>query len=290
MIQSNEKFFWRDYVLNVQEKLSAMAKKIQELDQLSNEWDKLEEDKTIETNKIMLNCLTQGTFDAADELDELIEDLTEEDFEEIEAALDEVEAEIEKFENEIEETTKDEGELSTNLIEPLHNLASLYHISERYDEEISARKKILEILKNFPNAPKAHIILALRELVYSLKIADYMIESNLIRHQMFAMYKKIFNDEVDENIDVLIDAMQKVLSMIEEFEVFEEIDIASELYNLMIKIDTDIFEYKEEYFNLTPLTAACSIAYLLYHRKFQSQAEDFIREFPILQSHLKFKF
>ncbi len=280
--------------MDVHEKLSAMVKKIQEIDEISDEYDKLDDELT-EKDKIKTHCLTQGAFNAADELEELVDDLTEEDFEEIEAALDEVDDNIESLEIEVEESEEKFGKDSTELIAPLHELAGLYHISERVDEEIIARKRILNILKKNPNESKVNLALAMRELVFSLVEAEFVIEvnynteANLIRHQLFSMYKAVFKGESDDDIDILIDVMQMTLKTIEEFEVMDEIAISEEVYNLMIRIDSDIFENKEQYYNLTPLNAAGAIVFLLHQRGFKSQAMNFLNEFPKLKDKVKFK-
>ena len=92
--------------MNIYDKLNAMVRKVEELDELANEYDKIKDDESSDHNKIRSHCLTQGALNAAEELEAMAEDLTDEEIEELNAAFAEIEDDIEDHEEEIAELRK----------------------------------------------------------------------------------------------------------------------------------------------------------------------------------------
>ena len=156
--------------MDIYDKLNAMVKKVEELDELANEYDKIKEDDSNEHNKIKSHCLTQGALNAAEELEAMAEDLTDEEIDEINAAFADIEADIEDCEEEIADIRKKLGDNDGSLIRPLKELAELYHLATRFDEEIQVRKQIFNIVKNIDES-RAYTTLAMRDLVFALNNA-----------------------------------------------------------------------------------------------------------------------
>ena len=269
------------------DKLNELVKKIEELDELSSEYDKLKSDDSIEHNKIRDLCLNQGALNAAEELEEIVEDFTDEDIEEMESAFGEIEDEIEAHEEEIAKIRKSQGNESPELIVPLHELAELYSMAQRIDEEVHIRKEVLKLLKMHSEDSKPNITAAMRELIFALKVAainlndsKYETEASLLRRQMFIIYKQVFIDETDEDVDILIDAMQFILGVIDDLEIMDKFNKAEVLYNKLFEVDIDIFEHIDNYNNLTPISATRTIGYTLYNLNLQAKAEEFSNMFP----------
>lgn len=261
------------------DKLNEVVKKIEEMDELANEFDKIEEGKTIQ-DRIREKCLNKVAFDTAEELGELVDDLTDEDFAEISTAFDELEEEIEDHEKKIEEMSQRLVEDDPQLIRLLNELAKLYHVATRYDEEIQVRKRMLRILDN-GTQPKAYVTLTLKELIIALICGDYITESNLTRQRLFSMYKAEFKDDSAEDIDMLIDIMQSMFSAVEYLEVKEEYDKAEETYNKMINLDLSILDQKV--YKPTAVSLSKILVNTLYEMDLQPEAERLLIEFPKLK-------
>ena len=273
--------------MNIYDKLNEMVKKIEELDELSNEYEKLKDNESTEHNKIRTHCLNQGALNAAEELEEMVDDFTDEDLDEIAAAFDEIEDEIEEHEDEIAEIRKSQGDNSAELIRPFHELAELYCMAQKFDEEVQARKEVFNLIKINAGDSKANVITAMRELIFALKVAAfnlndtrYETEASLLRRQMFTIYKQVFIDETDEDVDILMDSMQFILGVIVELEMKDKFEKVEVLYNKLFEIDIDIFEHIDDYNNLTPISATRAIGYTLYNLELQSKAEELANMFP----------
>lgn len=268
--------------MDIYDKLNAMVKKVEELDELANEYDRIKEDDSNEHNKIKSHCLTQGALNAAEELEAMAEDLTDEELDEINAAFADIEADIEDCEEEIADIRKKVGDNDGSLIRPLKELAELYHLATRFDEEIQVRKQIFNIVKNIDES-RAYTTLAMRDLVFALNNAESTTEAILLRRQMLSIYKQVFKNESEEDIDVLIDSMQFILKTIVSLEVKDEFEKASELYDKLFEIDIDIFEHKELFENLTPISATHTIIYKLLDLDLKSKVENLLDMFPQLR-------
>ncbi len=236
--------------MNVYDKLEAMVKKFEEMDQIDKEYGKLQDNEKVD--KIKSRCLEKGIVNIAEEIESMAENLTDEDIDEIHKVLEEIEDDIVNQQNKIKKLQKKYGEKSSKLVEPMFELAHLYNSSGQYDEEISMLKEILSIRESNKSDSIVFTIDVMRDLIFALSKSNYDEDVVEMKEKMFSHYENVFSEEPKKIIMALIEALQYALETMEDLRLHEEFDRAIALKKCVIEMDVDIFENEEKAKDLTP--------------------------------------